>query len=435
MVFYNNAGYAYVMQKKYQQADSIFEKGLQLKNIRKINPKEYTLLLNNYANSKIQNKNTVGVKELLDKALHISDSLSSSIEYAKSTITMGEFYLLKKDTAMGLQYLRKGLELSQKNNSKDDVREVYKILTKSDKYNRNFYANAFFTIDEEIKKEQQKIRTKFDRIAFETREVEEENKKLTLQTIYGFCVIMSLLGFILVGVYLTRLRNKNKALKAKEAVDALNKQIYDLIIEKQFVEEEAQTKERERIAMELHDGVVNDLFTMRYNLKNLPTTNINAREELEVRMAQSEQAIRLLSHKLGKDDAYGTHYLQEVLKTLVNSQINESKTEFNLFIDQDINWSKYSSDDKINIYRIVQEALQNVNKYAKAKNCSVSLIQKSGTVNLKISDDGLGFDKDKVKMGLGLENFQKRAQSLNATLKILSAPKKGTSLEFFIQNK
>jgi signal transduction histidine kinase len=433
--FFNNVGYAYVVQKKFPQADSVFQKGLQIKDIKKRLPRNYTLLINNLANSRIQSKNTTGVKEMLESAMQLSDSLSFAREYAKSTITMGEYYLLKKDTIIGLQLLKKGLELSQKNNSKDDVREVYKLLTKSDKKNRNYYANAFFTIDDQIKEEQQKVRTKFARIEFESSELEERNKKLTLQTIYGTGVIILLVGLIGVGYYVTRLRARNKELKAKESLDALNKQVYDLIIEKQFVEEEAQRKERERIGMELHDGAVNDLFTMRYNLKNLPTSDEPSREALEVRMAQAEQTIRTLSHKLGKEDAYGTNYLEDVLKTLVSSQINEYNTQFSLFIDESINWSKFTSDNKINMYRIVQEALQNVNKYAKAKNCDVSIQLRGEIINLKIADDGVGFDTEKAKLGLGLENFKKRAKTLKAKYKLTSAPKKGTTLEFFIEKK
>lgn len=426
IIFYNNLGYTYVLQKKFPEAYDAFKKGLELTDTKKGNLKNKSLLLYNYANAKVQNKDTVGVKKMLSEALHFSESSNSSVEYARSTITLGEYYLLKKDTVSGLRYLREGLALSKKNNSSDDVREVLKILTKSDAQNRKFYVEEYIKVDDSIKKEEQKTRTKFARIAFETNELEEENKTLTLQTLYGYGVIVLLLGLIFVGYYLFRLRIRNRELRAKESLEALNKQIYDLIIERQFVEEEAQTKERERIGMELHDGVVNDLFTLRYNFKRLPTGQV------ENQLEKSEHAIRLLSHKLGKEDAYGTNYLEEVLSTLVNAQTNDTQTQFSLYIDDDIDWTRFGSDDKINMYRIVQEALQNVNKYSKAKNCSVDFQLKNGFLCLKIKDDGVGFDAAKNKTGMGLDNFRKRASKLKAQYELTTAPGMGTTLEFFI---
>jgi signal transduction histidine kinase len=76
----------------------------------------------------------------------------------------------------------------------------------------------------------------------------------------------------------------------------------------------------------------------------------------------------------------------------------------------------------------VQESLQNINKYANAKNVSVNLIKDAENVHLTILDDGVGFDVDKKSKGIGLQNIASRVTSCQGTFDIKSKKGKGTSI-------
>lgn len=84
-------------------------------------------------------------------------------------------------------------------------------------------------------------------------------------------------------------------------------------------------------------------------------------------------------------------------------------------------------DQKINVYRIVQEALTNCAKYAEASNIDITLGGQE-VISLIILDDGQGFDQDKVVLGMGLSGIRDRVNMLQGSLTISSRPGKGTSI-------
>jgi signal transduction histidine kinase len=92
---------------------------------------------------------------------------------------------------------------------------------------------------------------------------------------------------------------------------------------------------------------------------------------------------------------------------------------------------RFSSETDTNLYRIVQEALNNIHKHAKAKKVGVLLDKRDGSIILNIEDDGIGFNPKSEKnrgKGLGLVGMQERAALVGGSVEIESAPKKGTTI-------
>ncbi len=106
-------------------------------------------------------------------------------------------------------------------------------------------------------------------------------------------------------------------------------------------------------------------------------------------------------------------------------QVNPVKIhcELNGFLENSVD-KKF----KLNIYRIVQEQLNNILKHAKAKNIVISLSQKKGAVVLNITDDGVGFDVNKKQSGIGVDNIKSRAAGYNGTAGFISQPGEGCIL-------
>jgi signal transduction histidine kinase len=87
------------------------------------------------------------------------------------------------------------------------------------------------------------------------------------------------------------------------------------------------------------------------------------------------------------------------------------------------------------LYRIAQEALNNSLKYSSAQKVMIEIKFVDETIEMKVSDDGIGFDAESIleKGGIGLTNMQERAAKLGGSLEISSTPGKGTNITFKVQ--
>jgi signal transduction histidine kinase len=92
-------------------------------------------------------------------------------------------------------------------------------------------------------------------------------------------------------------------------------------------------------------------------------------------------------------------------------------------------------DLKLNIYRIIQEQLNNILKHAAAKNISVEVEANAKYIHVLVTDDGKGFDPGIKKKGIGISNMINRVESFNGTISINSSPGNGCVIEINIPFK
>lgn len=426
---YNNIGRVYQKMKNYQKAIYYYKRGLLTKNIKQDYPKSYALLLDNLGYSKMKAGKYDGVEKLFLESLQIRDSLNMELDVASSKIDLGEYYLLKKDTIKGFSYLKEGYLLSKKFKNTPYVIQSLKLLMKNDSKNKMYYTNQYLKIKDSLHEIERITRNKFARIAYETDQVEEKNltlSKTNTNIVIGSGIIVFLLGGFLI-IY--RLKSRNKELLFVKEQQEANEKIYQLMLNQQAEKEQAQNEERNRIAMELHDGIVNSIFTTRFNLMQLESGSRDKKQQLIEELQKAENEIRRVSHDLKQNLLFEDKTLPEILANLIQTQQNEFNTKFDLSADKYIDWSAITSDIKIHIYRIIQEALQNSNKYSKAVRCCVFLLKTGDKTTIRIWDNGIGFNPEKTKQGIGLKNIEKRVMAMNGTLKINSKIGKGTTLE------
>ncbi len=87
-------------------------------------------------------------------------------------------------------------------------------------------------------------------------------------------------------------------------------------------------------------------------------------------------------------------------------------------IAKNINFKQIEANIKLNLYRIIQEAVHNVHKHAHATKASIIIQQRKKQLILNIKDNGKGFDHSKTEQGIGLGNIRARAKDLRGKLKI-----------------
>ena len=426
---YNNIGIVYEKMKKYQEAINYYNKGLRIINLKQNYPKSYAALLNNIAYSQMKVGDSEDVEKLFFESLKIRDSLDAKIDIALSKINIGEFYLLKKDTAKGFAYLKEGYLTTKKLKSSSNTIESLKLLMEYDSKNKTYYTSQYLKIKDSVQQVERQTRNKFARIEYETDQVEHKNeilsKTITNIGISSGIIIILLGGFLVI----YRLKSKNKELLFIKEQQEANEKIYQLMLQQQSETEQARNEERNRIAMELHDGIINSIFTTRFSLMQLESEAVDKKQELVQELEKAETEIRRVSHDLKQNLLTEDKTLPEILANLMESQQNEFGTKFDLSVDKYIDWSLVTSEAKIHVYRIIQEALQNTSKYSKAKRCCVFLLKTGDKTTIRIWDNGIGFNPEKAKQGIGLKNIKERTKSINGLLKITSSSEKGTTIE------
>ena len=378
------------------------------------------MLLDNLAYAKMKSGELNDLETLFMTSAKIRDSLQFKSGIISSKMYLGEYYIHINDTMKGLAFLKEGYKQAKAIESTYDTKNALRLLSLHDKNNQVYYSKLYISITDSLQIVERNTREKFARIAYETNQIEEKNdsliKKYTSTVLLFSCALL-LLIFIFI---FYRLKSRNKELHYIKNQQDNNEKIYQLIMQQQNQNQTARYEERNRIALELHDGIVNRIFATRFNLTLLQSGESYQKEQLVDELRTVEEEIRKVSHDLQKNLAFEDDSFQKSLESLVLHQSKTMKTKFECSIDVYIDWSLVPSSYKVHIYRICQEALHNVNKYACATECFVILLKRGTQISLQITDIGIGFETDKKKQGIGLKNIQQRVLSIKGTFSILS---------------
>ncbi len=197
-------------------------------------------------------------------------------------------------------------------------------------------------------------------------------------------------------------------------------------------EESAATAERNRLARDLHDAVTQTLFSVSLIADVLPDLyriNLNEAQkrtrELRDLSRGALAEMRTLLLEL-RPSALASVSLPDLLKQLCDAANGRALVpiKFHCEGERDI-----PEPQKIALYRITQEAINNIIKYAQANQVRVELIQTQNFVEIAIRDDGVGFNQNEVQpFRMGLRIMQERAAAIDATLRVVSKPGEGTNV-------
>lgn len=432
ITFYNNIGGLYDKMDNHKTAQEYYIKGLAFDGL-KDNPRLHAMLLNNYAHSKMLSGDNHKVDSLLFLSLKIRDSIGHEQGIIASKVRISEYYLNQKDTAQAIQTINEAYNLAVKNKSHLDILRCLEFLSENDVQNKDYYTGRYITVKDSIREIEQATKNKFARISYETEQVNLENEELLKRNTLLFLLFSGAIIIVIITVIAYRYKLKNRELRHKQKEQQSTEKIYELLLKEKLIEEETRSEERNRISRELHDGVVNRVFTTRLNLELLESDNQELKDKLVTELRKTEEHIREVSHDLHSNFFSENQDFNRLLEDLVAEQKNESNTKFGIEIDRLIEWSKVTDKQKVHIYRIVQEALHNINKYAKASKCFVLLLKRDNQIIIRIHDNGIGFNPQKTKKGLGFRIFEERTKELNGILNIKSEQGKGTTIEVIFE--
>jgi signal transduction histidine kinase len=409
-------------------------KSLLSADLKKNSPRLYANVLSNLAYSKMMNKDYENVESMFFESLRIVDSMGVESDILYKKIHIGEYFLTQKDTFKSIQSLKEANQLAVKIKNSNEILASLKLLSELDKKNRLFYANEYIKLSDSINQVQKNAHNKYARIEYETSRIEDENKVLTKENFYILFISFGLILMLGVIIVLRYFKYRNKELQFFKKQQFANEEIYQLLTEQHKKIDIAKENEKARIAKELHDGVMNKIYGVRMNLGFFNTLTdektIEKRKMYIAELQNIESELRLISHDLSRGSFFDGNDFNVLLTSLVENQKEFSSTHFKYVNNATLDWSAVENIYKINLYRIIQEAILNVNKYANAKNCKVKIQRKDGNLlKLSITDDGQGFDTKNKKGGIGLSNMKERAHSLKGQFSIESKIGEGTKIE------
>lgn len=191
---------------------------------------------------------------------------------------------------------------------------------------------------------------------------------------------------------------------------------------------EAQENERNRWAQELHDNVCQVLTVAKlYSDEALLSSRENPFIQKSKQMIERAiNDIRHISTNI-KSPEFGVTSLYEAISCLVETIKRFVSFSFTMEYDPETD-RVLSPEQKLMVYRVVQEQLNNIMKYSGAANVWLHVSVKDHQVSICLKDDGRGFDPKKVKAGIGLKNINSRLQVFSGNLDVDSQPGKGCEL-------
>ena len=234
------------------------------------------------------------------------------------------------------------------------------------------------------------------------------------------------------GVYINITERK----KAEEEIKQTSEQLSRLAVHLQTIREE----ERKRIGREIHDELGQQITAVKMDVawidkktekNSIIKTKLN---NIITLLDGSNVSIRKILNELrpGVLDSYG-------LTDALEWQGRQFTEHTGIPLSFHCSESNLKTDEAVVtcIFRVFQESLTNITKYAKAKKIVSSLTSSSGMLVLEVEDDGLGFDMEilKNKQSFGILGMKERVVSLNGTFQIVSLPGKGTKLTISLPDK
>jgi two-component system NarL family sensor kinase len=383
------------------------------------------------------------------KSLEIREAIEDELGIGSCCKNIAYCYIALSRFSEAEKYLNRAIECFKNVDSKDYLREAY--LYMMDVYrNRNDYKTAlkYHMMAQEMKdsvfNQQSMDHINELRVEYETEKKEQQivllNKeneihKLEL-TRKNILVTVVVVIFAVAGLVAYLLYNRNR-LKQEAKLQA------EIILQQDLASKgiiEAEERERKRIAGDLHDGVGQMFSAVRMNLSGLQErvkfedeSTENLYDKTLALVDESCKEVRSISHNMMPNVLLRAG-LASAVKDFID-KIDSRKLKVNL---ETVGLKdRLDSDVEMVLYRVIQEAVNNVIKHSGANHLDIQMVKDEEGITATIEDNGVGFDannKDKFE-GIGLKNIKTRIEYLKGSVEFESAPGKGTLVAIHIPIK
>ncbi len=480
-----NIGNVYMAYQKYEEAKESYEKAIGIAT--KSNQKEvlalaysgmfnyyfrksefkrsleYVFKAQEYLAALNQKSELASINNNLGRVFHIMKDYDKALNYYNQSLktrlemqdqigigscykNMAETYLELKDNVKARFYLEKSIAIFRTEGAKEYLREALFTLAKVNEVEKDYQtALDLYKVSNELKDSiySKEARAKINEleIAYQTEkkaqqivQLNQENSIHKLQVQNRNILLIVAAGLFLVAMVVSYLLFKSYRLKqeakSQEALFLQQEQATVSVLK-------AEENERKRIARDLHDGIGQLFSAVKMNLsaieQGVSFKSAHDKESYQKTLSlvdESCQELRSLSHQMSSNSLvqFGLiHALKEFIQ-----KVDSRKLRINL---ESVGFEeRLDSNIEIVLYRIIQEAINNVIKHANANTLDIQIVKEKDSLDLMIEDNGVGFDFSEGAFleGLGLKNLKSRVAYLKGTLDFSSKPNVGTLIAIHI---
>lgn len=403
----NNVGEVFRYMQQFDSAEVYFERSISLeKSIG-----NYTGVgasYNSIAQMEMENNRYAEAKRYIDSAYAYVTKNNSTNDIILSLENYSIYYEGIHQPEKALEYFKKYTMLKD---STMNIAANDKILELEIVYETQKKENKILKQDAEIAQ----------------KDLLNKRKNFLLFGSLGLALIIGLIGYL----FFKQQKLKNIQLqKDNELKTALA----------QIESHQKMEELRLRISRDLHDNIGSQLTFIISTLDNLKYKfNIND-EQLTDRLQSVGEFTRSTITDLrntiwamNKGEISFTDLENRISNFVQKAELSTENIAFSFTCDERINADiTFSSLDGMNIYRIIQEAVNNALKYAESQEISIAIKQQNNGIEIIVKDTGKGFDPTTVELSFGIENMQKRAKEIGGSLAVHSEIGKGTEVRLQI---
>ena len=433
---YVNIGNCYFDDYQPQNALLNYNKALKLSKETNDN-QTIAKLYNNIGSVYINDlQDTIkGIDYLLD-ALAIKKQMNNQNDLIIQYNNIAAVYLDIRKYDLALSYNDKAFELASKSGNLEELINVYdtyalinsakKDFKKAYDYHKLYSKTKDSLLNIDNLKAVEEINTKYQTAEKEKqllqKEAEAKKKTTTIIVLSLLALFIAIVGFL---IYRQQ-RLKNVQQKQEFELQSAITQI------------ENQNKLHEQrlaISRDLHDNIGAQLTFIISSVENLkfgfPTMETSIKNHLTKISDFTKTTIVELRDTIWAMNA-NEFTFDDLSSRIYNfieiAQSVKENTAFKFSVDDSLKNSKFSSLEGVNLYRTIQEAVNNAIKYADANEVSVQVKPNENGITIDISDNGKGFDFDTIDLGNGIVNMQKRIEEIGGVFKVQSEIAKGTQI-------
>jgi len=397
-------------------------------------------MLNNIAIAKDSLKLRKEAQQYYKDAILLFTKDQNFYELAYAQIGLAKSFVHQKKFSEAGSEVKNALKIAQEKGFKQFENEAYKLLadieSKLGNYKQAYKYYEKYAIGKDSLFVEDKTKTIFELdTKYETEKKEKEiaqqkekllkneleikNKNLyTLLLGSGFLVF----GIVSFGLYK---RQKHKKREYKNKLALKEAQSYNKLQD-----------QRLRISRDLHDNIGSQLTFIISSIDNLKFLSDSTNEKLQNKLSEINSFASATISQL-RDTIWAMNKNEisfENLQGRILAFIEKAKLATNNTIQYNFNNNvtselSFSSIKGVNIFRVIQEGINNSIKYANATEISVNITESDSKINIEVADNGSGFDINSIELGNGLENMQKRIDEINGEISIHSENNKGTIIK------
>lgn len=434
-----NIGNVYLKMKDTVNALKFYDKSL--KACTQIgNNKGISVAYSNIGSVKSEQKKSKDALELYAKSAKVEIELNSDIDKQSLQLKLAKELIDAKKYEVAFHVLTNLKNIFEKKNSNENLMGTYKLLSATHAYLKNpdsvvIYLDNYIHLknklsDAYVVKQSQELETKYQTEKKEKlllkKEIEAKNARYKLFAVSSVALFIGLIGFLIFRQQKLKNKQQTQEFELKSAIAKIENQ-------------NQLHEQRLSISRDLHDNIGAQLTFVISSVDNLKFGNQITDSKITNQLTKISDFTKSTIIEL-RDTIWAMNnndFSFDDLRSRIFNFIEKAKSakediHFKFNVDENVEEVKFSSIIGINLYRTMQEAVNNAVKYSDAKEIEINVLHQENKIKIEIKDNGKGFDMETVDFGNGLNNMRKRIDEIDGNLIINSEINKGTTISILL---